>query len=183
MKRFTIISVIALLLGIVFFVVYATFFLFFASTTKLLYCAPMKRFALYFIAAVAVILTAFTCDDNQYECNTSFQIRNETGEDIAIRWYDIEKQYNCFRIILRDGEVRYMFSQTYEDFMSSEEVALRLRQGNNLKDVIVYCPADSDSGVDITDMIYDQTGWVSFQTGAYERIFYLSLTPEDIKVQ
>ena len=128
----------------------------------------MKRFALYFIAAVAVILTAFTCDDNQYECNTSFQIRN---------------QYNCFRIILRDGEVRYMFSQTYEDFMSSEEVALRLRQDKNLKDVIVYCPADSDSGVDITDMIYDQTGWVSFQMGVYERIFYLSLTPEDIKVQ
>lgn len=117
MKRFTIISVIALLLGIVSFLsCMQRFFLFFASITKLLYCAPMKRFALYFIAAVAVILTAFTCDDNQYECNTSFQIRNETGEDIAIRWYDIEKQYNCFRIILRDGEVRYMFSQTYEDF-------------------------------------------------------------------
>lgn len=140
----------------------------------------MKRLSLFMLAVVSVMFTSCFSDFKYREkWWTEFSIVNASGQDVGISWNGIEKTHNCHKLILRDGSSVVLYSIVNEDaFITPEELLFSVSG----REVILYCPPDSDNGYCIDDLIYDSANWNTVDLDE-TRGYSVKITSEDINAQ
>lgn len=133
----------------------------------------MKNITLF----LACLLLVTSCADTatpEVSYRTRFTIKNSSQSDLAFHWNGMEEEHNRFEYILFRSQ-----SKDIVHFITKDGYASLPDLREKIGDVTLFYPIDSKEGVNINDLIYDESQWTVTESEGW-KFWELYIFPDDI---
>ena len=134
----------------------------------------MKRITLFLAGLLLLTSCADTVATPEVSYRTRFTIKNSSQSDLAFHWNGMEEEHNRFEYILFRSQskdiVHFITKDGYDSLSDLRE---------KIGDVTLFYPIDSKEGVNINDLIYDESQWTVTESEGWQ-FWELYIFPDDI---